>query len=596
MIFSNFLFLILVLLILNMAPEAIPNAEYLDVTYAFWCGIGLYALTLSLIVIQNFFLRKRLWYIKNKLFMLVNIELLFFLLTYHYIFAAHRIMEKLSFSFIYFFSILLYFVAIAVFYISALKLQSPHSRLKYAWQQSILQLRFLLPFVIPFLFFSILIDLLKLSDSSFIQDYLFNQNDSPFGSFLLFATSLVFIGVMMIFLPAFIQWMWACEPLTRQPIKQELEDLCTKAKFKHAGMKIWTIFNQSMTAAIIGIVPRFRYVMFTNRLLDSMPNRLTVAVLAHEIGHSYRKHLLLFPFILFGMIVGIGLFSMWFTPGLIHYLNLKYLLSHSSFWENLAPFAIFVPFAILMALYFRYIFGYFSRIFERQADLHCYQVDIPPEDMVEALDHLGTATGNTHSHPSWHHYSIQQRIDFLRTTEHNASLINKHHRRVKRSLVLYLIILVINFLILFASQLNFAPFTQINQWNESLSHNFTGWVTSPLRKQAAEDYIHKYNLPQNDAVQHALAKGLMHMDAANPGIAEFYAALELFHSKEFSASMTLLSAALRQVNPVELRPKALHSFRQLAIALIKQAQDKPELAAQSLELESALHVFQKKKG
>ena len=36
-------------------------------------------------------------------------------------------------------------------------------------------------------------------------------------------------------------------------------------------------------------------------------------------------------------------------------------------------------------LYFRYVFGFFSRIFERQADLHIFQVGLDPANLIESL-------------------------------------------------------------------------------------------------------------------------------------------------------------------------------------------------------------------
>lgn len=96
-----------------------------------------------------------------------------------------------------------------------------------------------------------------------------------------------------------------------------------------------------------------------------------------------------------------------------------------------------------MAVYFRYVFGYFSRIFERQADLHVFKLNIPASDMVEALDILGESAGNIHNEPNWHHYGIQQRMDFLNRADRDRSLIAKHAWRVRLSLVAYFILLIV---------------------------------------------------------------------------------------------------------------------------------------------------------
>ena len=69
-------------------------------------------------------------------------------------------------------------------------------------------------------------------------------------------------------------------------------------------------------AAIVGVVPRLRYVMFTKRIQKELSGDSIEAVLAHEIGHNYHRHLLVYPFILFGMILSSGLFSLFFSDAI----------------------------------------------------------------------------------------------------------------------------------------------------------------------------------------------------------------------------------------------------------------------------------------
>ncbi len=56
-------------------------------------------------------------------------------------------------------------------------------------------------------------------------------------------------------------------------------------------------------------------------------------------------------------------------------------------------------------------FSVLSRLFERQADLYIFESSFDPFYMIQALDRLGVVTGFTHSQPSWHHFSLQERID-----------------------------------------------------------------------------------------------------------------------------------------------------------------------------------------
>jgi len=224
--------------------------------------------------------------------------------------------------------------------------------------------------------------------------------------------------------------IWQCKPLKDEEplLTEQLELLCKKASFKHAGIKIWTVMNDSLTAAIIGLLPKFRYVMFTKKLIKTVSETAILAILAHEIGHGFRKHLLIYQFIILGLF-----FSL--------------ILLESILGGLLPSFIFFVLYVSTVLLYFRFVFGFFSRMFERQADLHVYELDLDPKFMIEALDQVAKASGNIHSIPCWHHYSIHDRIDFLNKTIENPSLIKKHHAFVKKACVLYFITLIVLFLV-----------------------------------------------------------------------------------------------------------------------------------------------------
>ncbi len=280
------------------------------------------------------------------------------------------------------------------------------------------QIRFLLPFAIPFPLFTLILDLFF----SEWNPYLETATTPLF--FLIFG--FVLSGLIMLFFPAIIQLIWQCQPLSREnpELAERLENLCQKAHFKHAGIRVWTVMNDALTAAIIGIIPRFRYIIFTKRILKLLSPESIEAILAHEIGHSYRRHLLIYPFIIFGMTLFLSLFGFFFEG-------------------VLSPFLFFICYALLIALYLRIVFGFFSRNFERQADLHVFELGIQPKYMIDALHQVAVASGNIHLVPSWHHYSIQERIDFLNAAIRDPSTIERHHRFVKRSVIVYFVLLIL---------------------------------------------------------------------------------------------------------------------------------------------------------
>lgn len=432
--FSNLLFLIFVFLIITLSPVNWDDSGWTDTpANAFWIGLFLYLTLLGLIYFQNyllnrFFSRLRRRY-KDVILILVNSELVLFLCFFYFFLGAPRFLDSLGFQTLTIaFSLLLYFVGLAVFHISSHmpRGKSPsHIRIRGA--HALRELQLIFPFTIPFIVLIVLSDILTHNLSHEQLDFLFNDNSAA-GAFIAFAITILLMIIMMIFLPFWIQKIWQCKSLEDSELKDHLDKICNNIGFKHAGLKTWTVLDHVLTAAIIGIVPRYRYVMFSKRLLNEMPEPCIEAVLVHEIGHSYHRHLFLYPFIILGVSVLLGLISL-ITPPIS------------------SMFLQFVVYAAVVALYFRIVFGFFSRLFERQADLYVFAAGIHPQSLIDALDKIGIATGNSHHDPNWHHYSIQERMDFLKAAMHNPKLIEKHHRHVKYVLIVYFILLSIGLVI-----------------------------------------------------------------------------------------------------------------------------------------------------
>ena len=55
-----------------------------------------------------------------------------------------------------------------------------------------------------------------------------------------------------------------------------------------------------VNACVTGILPRFRYVLLTDALVDSLTPHEIAAVFGHEIGHIAHRHLLYFGFFFMG--------------------------------------------------------------------------------------------------------------------------------------------------------------------------------------------------------------------------------------------------------------------------------------------------------
>jgi tetratricopeptide (TPR) repeat protein len=94
--------------------------------------------------------------------------------------------------------------------------------------------------------------------------------------------------------------------------------------------------------------------------------------------------------------------------------------------------------AVTLVIYFRYVFGYFMRNCERQADLYAFDLLGTSMWLVSSLEKIAVYSGQSHDRPSWHHFSIRQRIDFLGRCEADRRMIVRHDRKLRRSIMLFM--------------------------------------------------------------------------------------------------------------------------------------------------------------
>jgi len=431
-VFSNLFFVIAILLLISTVSSSHPHHS----VDQFWLIASLAAFTylgtLLLIFLQNRNFRKRLIFAKEQLIFLSNIELILLFVFLFFVIEVQQVIflvpvAPFEITTLTVATLLAYFFGLAVSYYSCESTQSSKESVHRTWRS----IRFLLPFTIPFLIFILVSEGVSLFNVSI--------DDSMAFYVVSLATLVGFIGIVILY-PPLIVWLWRCRNLEDRELLVRLDALCKRADFKHAGFKIWTIMEGALTAAIIGVIKQFRYVMFTPALLQRLSPDAIEAVLAHEIGHHRYKHLLIYPFILFGMIIS-GMIG----SSLIYDLIVQDPMQVSSEFESLLTFVLFI---ISAALYFRYIFGYFSRLFERQADLYVFELKVPPEHLIDALNALAIGSGVDPHLPNWHHFGIQKRIDFIRSVERNPTLFQRYQRKVYFSLIVYFVILALSFFII----------------------------------------------------------------------------------------------------------------------------------------------------
>lgn len=444
--FTNALPLILVLLLINLAPTSLngqPAISPFAPGMSFLISVFLYSALLLLIYFQNKIFPVRKY--KREMLWIINAELILFLYCFLFVLWGQLFIAQIP----YFSNSLIVMICLGM-YLGGLAIF--HSTIPGKFSEASTELRLLSPFALPFLFLVIFMDFLVLIPNEALQNYIQQGTSTLTGNIFFFVSTITFLVILMIFLPYLLQKIWNCRPLNSPELEKRLSEICQNAHFHHAGFKLWTILENSLTAAIIGIIPQCRYILFTPRLFQELPTESVEAILAHEIGHSKHKHLLIYPFIFFGLAAAMGLLAEFVLLPFIYYLATLQPEHPHWPWDSLIyPLTILVPSALLLTIYFRYVFGLFSRLFERQADLYIFALGIEPKYMIRALDHIGIVTGHTHHLANWHHYGIQERINFLQQTEANPALVSKHERRIRYYLIGYFVLLAVSITILIFS-------------------------------------------------------------------------------------------------------------------------------------------------
>lgn len=327
----------------------------------------------------------------------------------------------------------------------------------------------------PWLLISIMADILERVP---LPGYL----ETEPGQMLLLGVGLVFF---LLFSPWLMVRLWRCESLPDGPVRTELEKFCERWDFSVGDFLLWPLFGGEMlTAAVMGLLPRVRYILVTKGLLRLLDFEELKAVAAHEMGHVRRLHL---PFYLL-------LFMMF---PVMAYATDDTLFLATLRWDRLADWVFSaelahpgflsvlytLPVIALMLIYFRYIFGFFMRNSERQADIYALVLVGHPFTLISSLEKIAFYSGRIENLPSWHHFSISERIRFLLDCYNNPAGIRRHHLKLYGSAVALLAVASL----VTGLGLHFKDSQTVGLWrNETNLRVLAGDLPSP--KDSAELY------------------------------------------------------------------------------------------------------------
>ena len=211
-------------------------------------------------------------------------------------------------------------------------------------------------------------------------------------------------------------------PIDNKTLEDGINNLMQKV-----GIKVSSIFKMDAskrtthTNAYFTGIGRVKRIVLYDTLVEKMNEDEALAVLAHEVGHWKKRHIIKFIIVseVIALIASYIGFKIIQGEILINLFNIK----DSSFFAK----AILLGFLGSIAAFpFTPLFNYFSRKYEIEADRFACKLTGEKEGMINALVKLSKDNlSNLHPHPLYaafyySHPPVLKRIRIIKSTSINA--------------------------------------------------------------------------------------------------------------------------------------------------------------------------------
>jgi Zn-dependent protease with chaperone function len=180
--------------------------------------------------------------------------------------------------------------------------------------------------------------------------------------------SLAVVPALLLFMPLLMKPFLGLTTMPAGAIRTRLEALAERLNFRCADFLLWPTHGASANAMIAGLLPRVRYVIFTDRILEDLTPDELDAVLGHEVGHAKHGHIWLYTVFLALSLSVLAALMLLLLQTLSaatsdEWVRVKERLEGFNTWLLLPPVGT-------VAAYLFVVFGALSRRCERQADVY----------------------------------------------------------------------------------------------------------------------------------------------------------------------------------------------------------------------------------
>ena len=259
------------------------------------------------------------------------------------------------------------------------------------------------------------------------------------------------------FAPLLVVRLMDAVPLPPGEVRTALEHACRMAQVRVRDLMLWRTGGVLYNGAVTGFLPRMRWVLLTDGLLQRLERDEVLAVMAHELAHVRLRHMIWLAASLVAMALLLGLM----IDPLVVSIRETVIAGGGDIESIRSRIERIDLVAVGLVLLGTLVgFGWVSRRFERQADAFAAvrlsmpnSVDEPVRVRPEGVDAMYSALGAVAKlsgvgvgRRSWRHGSIASRQRHLRSLEGLASNQLPIDRVVKRikglSAVIILLVMV----------------------------------------------------------------------------------------------------------------------------------------------------------
>jgi len=234
------------------------------------------------------------------------------------------------------------------------------------------------------------------------------------------------LALAAVAVPVLIRVCWGLRPLPDSAAATIVQEELAANGVRVGAVLAWPDdLMGHATAGVIGLLPRFRYLLISPSLLAALEPAELRSVTAHEAGHVKHRHL------------------WYFFAAIVSFILLMQVLATVLFWAGLftggaAPLWLMLTLEVGgLLLFFRFGLGFVSRQFERQADGNALR-RLGPLPFEGAILKVGLLNGIALEQDNWHHYGIARRIRYAHTAHAEPERLARHDRVVRRVKILLL--------------------------------------------------------------------------------------------------------------------------------------------------------------